>query len=225
MDRVIAPSHYIAEEAVINGIAKEKILVIPHFTEKNPTNVYVEPAEKTILFLGRLDPLKGMVELLTALQMLKDQAWQACLIGGDERGERLAEELGLTGRIRFVRKVPYPELDTYYQKASMLVFPSMSPESFGLVGIEAMSFGRPVIAFDSGGPREWLDDQNTGFLIKRGDVAGLASAINKLLQDPERASKMGKAGMALVAARFRRQKHVGDLLGVYEGAMRRGGTS
>ncbi len=177
VDRVLVPSHYLQAEAIRNGIAPEKITVLPLFTKKNPNSVHIKPEKNTILFVGRLDPLKGISEFFKSLSLISKTTWKAYVIGTGEgivEYVKMAEDLGIRERIEFAENVDYSDLDEYYKKASIVVFPSMSPESFGLVGIEAMSFGRPVVAFDSGGPRDWLVNNETGFLVKRGDIRELA---------------------------------------------------
>lgn len=222
MDRVIAPSQYIKDVAVMNGIPGDRIEVVPHFTGKNLEKEWVEPEENTILFVGRTDPLKGISELIKALSLIKGQ-WKAYIVGtgeGLEAYEDMAKGLGIRDRVVFSNNIGYADLDDYYKKASVVVFPSMSQESFGLVGIEAMSFGRPVVAFDVGGPREWLVDGETGFLVARGDVGKLAFSIGRLLEDKGLAFRMGEKAMECVNERFRREHHLNRLMEVYEKAIR-----
>ena len=224
MDRVIAPSQYIKDVAVMNGIPGDIIEVVPHFTGKNLKNEWVEPEENTILFVGRTDPLKGISEFIEALSFLNDQTWKAYIIGtgeGMSEYEKTAEEFGIKDRIYFLRGLDYSDLDRYYQKASIVVFPSMSPESFGLVGIEAMSFGRPVVAFDVGGPREWLVDGETGFLVKRGDIQGLSQRIVQLIDNDSLTKKMGLEGMKRINESYRKENHFKKLLTVYEEVIQR----
>lgn len=223
-DRVVVPSLYIKEEAVRNGITAEKVAVIPHFTEKNLQNEYVEPEDNSILFVGRTDPLKGIRELIAALSLIKEKIWKAYILGigdGLNEHEKMAEDKGIKERIIFLNNLDYASLDEYYQKASVVVFPSMSPESFGLVGIEAMSFERPVVAFDVGGPREWLVDGKTGFLVKRGDVKELSLRIDQLLEDASLAKRMGLEGQIRVNERYRKEMHLKSLLTIYEEAIKR----
>jgi glycosyltransferase involved in cell wall biosynthesis len=224
VDRVIVPSHYLKEESIRNGISCEKIEMVPHFTDKNPKGKYTEPEANTILFVGRTDLLKGIKELVNALSLIRERPWKAYIIGtGDEFEKyiRLSRDLGLGEKVIFLRNLDYEAIDEYYQKASMIVFPSMCAESFGLVGIEAMSFGRPVVAFDVGGPREWLVDGETGFLVKRGDIRGLADWIIELLEDKKLARKMGQKGQERVEKYYRKEIHLKQLLTIYEEAIRK----
>jgi glycosyltransferase involved in cell wall biosynthesis len=221
-DKVIVPSEYLREEAVINGVAANKISVLPLFTNKNPNNVYVKPEKNTILFVGRLDPLKGISEFLKSLSLIKRSTWKAYIIGMGEgmiKYIKMAEDLGIRDNIEFLKNLNYNDLDEYYKKASVVVFPSMSPESFGLVGIEAMSFGRPVVAFDSGGPRDWLVNNETGFLVKRAEVRELSDRISRLLGDESLAIDMGRNAMERVKQFYRKDAHLEKLLKIYKEAI------
>jgi glycosyltransferase involved in cell wall biosynthesis len=96
--------------------------------------------------------------------------------------------------------------------------PSLWPEPFGLVGIEAHAAGRPVVASATGGVADWLEDGISGLCVKPGDKGALAAALNELLADPQRQQTMGAAGRRTVAARFSRQQHVAALLDAYRSA-------
>jgi glycosyltransferase involved in cell wall biosynthesis len=222
--KVIVPSHYLKEESLRNGISSEKIEVVPHFTDKNPKDEYIEPETDTILFVGRTDLLKGIGELVKALSLIKKRSWKAYIIGtgdGLEEFMEMSQHLGIREKIAFLSNLDYEDIDEYYQKASIVVFPSMCAESFGLVGIEAMSFGRPVVAFDVGGPREWLMDGETGFLVKRGDIKMLADRISQLLKDEQLARKMGQKGKERVEKYYRKEVHLKQLLTIYEEAVKK----
>lgn len=218
LDAVVVPSRSMMDEAVRNGVPPGKIEVIHPFTRKNPDDEYRSPEERSILFVGRTDPLKGMPQLLEALSLIRRGDWKAYIVGGGDRGsggEGRAGGPGTGRNITFLGNLPHTELDSWYRRASIVVFPSMCPESFGLVGIEAMSFGRPVVAFDVGGPREWLADGETGYLVERGDTWALASALERLLDDGGLASRMGKAAMRRVRESFREEVHMARLLELY----------
>ncbi len=77
-------------------------------------------------------------------------------------------------------------------------------------------FGRPVVAFDVGGPREWLVDGKTGFLVKRGDVKEFSLRIEQLLEDAPLAKRMGLEGQRRVNERYRKEIHLKRLLSIYE---------
>jgi glycosyltransferase involved in cell wall biosynthesis len=81
--------------------------------------------------------------------------------------------------------------------------------------MEAMAHGKPVVAFDVGGVRDWLTDQVDGLLVPRGDAEGLATAIGHLLTNPESRIQLGKAAQGHVGERFDRRVNVGRLLAAY----------
>jgi glycosyltransferase involved in cell wall biosynthesis len=132
------------------------------------------------------------------------------------RIRRVLDRSGLSSRVVLRGWVSGSDKTRLLHEASVVVVPSLWPEAFGIVGIEAMACGRPVVAFDVGGVRDWLEDTVTGYLVPVGDAAGLASRIDGLLRDPGLASQMGKAGVERVEQRFRPERHVQTLVSLYE---------
>jgi len=96
--------------------------------------------------------------------------------------------------------------------------PSLWPEPFGLVGIEAGASGRPVVASSTGGVGDWLRDGVNGVLVEPGDARALARALNELLADPGRRRELGTAARETVAARFTPERHVAALREAYRTA-------
>ncbi len=84
-----------------------------------------------------------------------------------------------------------------------------------------MSLGKPVVAFNSGGVREWLIHNETGFLVRRGDVRELADRISQLLEDASLSKKMGIEGQKRINERYRKELHLKRLLAIYEEAIKR----
>src|SRR5207248_1304963 len=110
---------------------------------------------------------KGVDLLLEALARVKVSF--ECLIAGDGNHRPFCEErarsLGLAGRVRFGGFMPREELNQAYAQASVALISSVWPEPFGLVGLESMRFGLPIVGFDAGGIGEWLIDGHNGYLI------------------------------------------------------------
>src|SRR4029077_1314874 len=102
--------------------------------------------------------------------------------------------------------------------ASLVAVPSLWPEPFGLVGIEAFAAGRPAVARANGGIGDSLDDGVSGLSVPAGDARALARALNELLDDPQRQQEMGAAGRKTVAERFSPEHHVAALSEAYESA-------
>lgn len=223
LDRIIVGSQYIHDELIKNGFANDRISIIPCYTEKALDIDTTKNMQKgLILYIGRLDKVKGAPQFIEALNYLKDQQWCAEIVGDGELFKDLeerVEKLGLKERIKFLGRLSNDEVDRCYQRCSMAVMPSMIPESFGLVGIEAMAFGKPVVAFDSGGIREWLIDGETGFLVKRGDIKAFVNRISQLLEEESLARKMGEHGKEHVENSYRKEVHIKRLLAVYEEAI------
>ena len=129
-----------------------------------------------------------------------------------------ARRHGISERVRFTGWLGGAELACELAEASVVVMPSLWPEPFGLVGIEAFAAGRPAVASATGGIGDWLEDGVSGLLVPPADAGRLASALSELLEDPDRQRRMGAAGRESVAARFTPARHVAALLDGYERA-------
>jgi phosphatidylinositol alpha-mannosyltransferase len=161
-----------------------------------------------VLFVGALDRahhFKGADRLVRAFVQLRDRRSILLVVGEGELRpglERLAGELGVADRTRFVGKVSNSDLAPFYNAADLCVLPSVPPESFGLVLIEAMASGRPVVAHNIPGVRTLVRSGVDGFLAQPGNLADLVEKIDHLVDDPELRRRMGTAGRAKVEARF-----------------------
>ncbi len=141
-----------------------------------------------LLYTGRFDPRKGLDTVLRALALLPPQATLACYGAATtdelDRVRRLADELGIAGRVTF-GELARDDLAPAYARADVFVFPSEWPEPFGLVPLEAMACGTPVVATRTGGSAEFLVDGWNCVAYAPGDVAALAGAVRRLGDDPE----------------------------------------
>ncbi len=133
--------------------------------------------------------------------------------------KKLAKELGISERVSFCGWIDHQKLDTLYQQCSMVVIPSIWPEPFGIVGIEAMAYGKPTIAYDVGGISEWLKDGDSGFLVKPGDENELVEKINFILNNPAQVVEMEKFCKQLILDRFIPEAHIGILMRLFDKAM------
>jgi phosphatidylinositol alpha-mannosyltransferase len=160
-----------------------------------------------ILFVGRLEPRKGFRYLMKAYARVKTALPQSRLlvVGPYSVADRLPFErelrrLGLSG-IHFIGYVPDEELARYYQCSQILCAPSTGFESFGMVLLEAMAAGTPIIASDIDGYCSVVKHQREGLLVPPKDVIALGDALIYLLQQPELRREMGQRGQA-TAARY-----------------------
>ena len=187
---------------------------------------------RIILFAGRIEPLKGIDTLFRAIALLKEQADPlfdnlcVIVIGGDpsEQGRRdneemarlheLRSELGLNDLITFLGARDQETLQFYYAAADCLVMPSHY-ESFGMVALEAMACGTPVIASDVGGLSQLVQHNRTGLRVPSKDPLALANAARRLLSDEALRRSMGHRA-ACVAEDYSWVKIVDRLIAVYE---------
>jgi glycosyltransferase involved in cell wall biosynthesis len=141
-----------------------------------------------LLFVGRLDPAKGIDTLVRALAGLPEAA-ELEVCGPDEpehvaRIRRLADELGVAARVH-IAPVPRHELAARYRAADVCVFPSEWEEPFGIVPLEAMSCATPVVASGTGGSADYLRDGENCLIAAPGDPGAIVSALHRLADDPE----------------------------------------
>ena len=170
------------------------------------------PDQRLLLFVGRLERLKGVETILRALALAADRRHQdvrLLVLGEDSRDAEesekdrlrgLATELGIADRVDFLGSVAHHELPYFYAAAEACLMPSYS-ESFGLVGLEAQACGCAVIAANVAGLASVVREGVTGYLIDGHEPAEWADRILRLLNDPENAEQMGRRGV-LLAQRF-----------------------
>jgi D-inositol-3-phosphate glycosyltransferase len=188
--------------------------------------------QRLILFAGRIERLKGIDALFRAIAMLRERRtdwdWgnvRVAVIGGDPSaaGQQANEEmarlhalrstLGLDDVIAFLGARDQDVLQYYYAAAEVLVMPSHY-ESFGMVALEAMACGTPVIASDVGGLSTLVQHNKTGLRVRANDPGALARAIEQLLDDDALRRRMGHAA-ACYAEDYSWQRVVDLLLNVY----------
>ena len=175
------------------------------------------PCGSMLLFVGRIEPLKGLDVLLEAIVLMRQngafQKLPFCLsvIGGDQpenadtmsvemiRLQQLCKKYDLLDLVALLGKRSQDTLPYYYSAAKVVVVPSHY-ESFGLVALEAMACGTPVVASDVGGLAYLVQDGQTGFTVPVGDPAALADRLTQLLQDVHLRQRMGQQ-----AAEYARQ--------------------
>jgi D-inositol-3-phosphate glycosyltransferase len=219
-DRIVAATP--AELAQLQWLYQadpKKIVVIPpgvdlsHFypipVEEAKEFIGVPPCERTLLFVGRIEPLKGIDTLIEAIVLLRDQGeferYPFCLavIGGEPeinqdsmsaemaRLQELRAKFGLTNLITFLGKRDQDTLPYYYSAAEAVVVPSQY-ESFGMVALEAMACGTPVVASQVGGLAFLVQDGVTGYTVPTSDPHALADRLLSLIKDPDLRDRMGK---------------------------------
>jgi len=224
---IVVASQYMAEEAVAHGFDGARIHVVPLYAEAPTAKDSGRRDTAKVLYVGGVLRSKGVDVLLRSLRqtvlpvrldIIGDGAW---LTGA----RRFVDELGIQNRVNFLGRKPRHELHEYYRRATCLVVPSRWPEPFGLVGVEAMSHGTPVIATAVGGILEWLVPGQTGLAVPPNDPTALAAAIDHLVGNPALARVMGAYGRARHLERFLPEHHVERLLGIFTSCLQQGAPS
>ena len=240
-DRIIAATP--AEQAQLRWLyraSRRQITVIPpgvdtgHFRYPMSSNearesLGIKPDGSMLLFVGRIEPLKAVDTILEALHVLRDRAPELLqklhfmIVGGDPQSKRdremarlqdMSVKLGIDSLVSFVGAKEQSELPRYYAAATAVIIPS-DYESFGMVALEAMSSGRPVIASQVGGLQFLVRDQETGYHIPAREPISLADCIIQLLTDPSKTTMMGLSA-ARAAKAYAWSEIVERLLRVFE---------
>jgi len=217
LDRVLVPSTYMHEQLRINGISAQRLEKMPLFLPANFTPLDKRTGTPRVVFAGRIDESKGIRQFFDCLARLSTLAWKAQVAGSGPflaEAKAIAKQHGLMERVEFLGQLPVDALVHVFRSARVVVMPSLMPESFGLTGLEALACGTPVVAFDSGGITEWLNDGVTGFVVPWGDVYALAARVRQLLEDSPLAEKLGRQSQQH-ARQFDRERHVNRLLEIY----------
>jgi len=218
-DRIVAAT--LAEQAQLQWLYKadpRKISIIPpgvdtcHFypipSDEAKEYVGIPREDRMVLFVGRIEPLKGVETLIRAMSCLKVKEFERpaylAVIGGDpnlppeqmsaemSRLQALCRELNMDRMVVFLGKRGQDSLPYYYSAADVLVMPSHY-ESFGMVALEAMACGTPVVASQVGGLAFLVQDGVTGFHVPDQDEEALCDRLTRLLGDSSLRTQMGAA--------------------------------
>jgi D-inositol-3-phosphate glycosyltransferase len=219
-DQIIAAT--LAEQAQLQFLYKadkEKITIIPpgvdisHFypipQDEARCVIGVPEKDPMLLFVGRIEPLKGVDTLIRAIAHMRTTGvtdrypHYLAIIGGTPnadaqemtaemaRLQNLSRELGLGDLVVFLGKRSQSSLPYYYSAADVLIMPSHY-ESFGMVALEAMACGTPVVASQVGGLAFLIQDGVTGFVVPGGDHIALSERLTQLISQPEQRRKLGE---------------------------------
>lgn len=210
---------------------KPKLLLLGVDTERFRSNrpPMVEHDVLVILHPARILPWKGVhvsVDMLARLHRRRILArliitdtqrivdWNEELVSYRKQIFEMLRSLQVEDMVEF-RSVPYCDMHRLYEEADVVVYPTIGEEPYGLVPLEAMSMGRPVVGSRSGGITETILDGETGFLVERGDSVALADCVERLLRNPELSRRMGQIGRQRIVAHFNGREHAAKLLDHY----------
>jgi glycosyltransferase involved in cell wall biosynthesis len=219
---VLANSQYVADRFSKSNGAVSQLQVLHYFCPIEPATKSAAASEDlSILFLGRVREPKGIVRFIDVLSRLPKRV-VGTIVGDPDSAmraiiEREARRLNCWHRVKMTGWVERTDVAKIVEQAGAVIFPSIWAEPFGIVGLEAMARGVPVVAFDVGGVSDWLKDGINGFLIPRDDTRKMAGRVQELLSDPPLRARLGEAGISTVRSRFDLDGHIEKLLSLYEG--------
>jgi glycosyltransferase involved in cell wall biosynthesis len=231
--RIVVSSPRLAEYARELSDFRHKCVVIPfgldtsHLAETpaiadRAAAIAREFPGPRVLFVGRLVPYKGVDVLIDAMASVQ----ATCLIVGDGplRGslESHAASRGVSSRVRFLGGVSDADLAAHLHACDLFVLPSVTrQETFGVVQLEAMACGRPVVSTDLETGVPWVNQhETTGLVVRPGDATALAAALTRLSGDPALRERFGAAGRARVASQFTVEAMTRATTALYEEVVR-----
>ena len=203
----------------------------PHPAAEVRTQIGLPKDAQMVLYVGRIERLKGLETLLRAAALLQERGFLSptcpcvMVIGGDPDNpqeemrhlQELRDSLSIGNVVTFLGKRPQTELPLYYSAAQAVVMPSQY-ESFGMVALEAMACGTPVVASGVGGLLYLVRDGRTGFHIPDSDPSALAGKLQMLLSDERLRQELGRHA-ANVAHAYSWERITDQMLTLYESVL------
>ncbi|WP_071873425.1 glycosyltransferase family 4 protein [Atopomonas hussainii] len=227
----VVGSNHMRQVLLSNNFASDRVTVVPYFSRFDQQALSSTPAKSRqtgtaphqerplrLLFTGQAVKGKGLEVLINALAQLRGN-WQLTAITSGPRltiAKALAKQHTIDGRINFIEWLPQEQLADHYQHADLFVLPSVWDDPGPLVGIEAMSFETPVLAFPVGGIPDYVQDGRTGYLTKQVSVNALAASLQRAIEQTAQLPELGRAARALVAQQHSRQRHIDTLQLLYQ---------
>ena len=217
---------YLKKSKVGSFIPWDKVVVFPRagvdikrFCPRQKDNGLVQKhklqGKIVVLFVGNLQPFKGLHILIDAVSRIKDKSIVLLVVGGGygkKTYKRQVKEAGLEGRVIFAGpKSPDEDLPLYYNLGDFLVLPSTHSESFGLVVLEAMASGKPAIVSSLPGPSQLIENGIDGLIARVGDVENLKNKIEHLARERTMREMMGVAARKKVIGKYTWEK-IGEQL-------------
>ena len=222
-DAIISVSHEMRHELNALDIQRQEKprIIIPNGvvvkTSQNEGNEGIKSDENTIIFVGRLDRIKGIYQLVKAMKKV-DKNVMLVMIGDGENRIQLEEliiKVGVADRVQLVGSQSNDNVLNWIKRGFALVLPSFH-ETQGIVLLEANTCGKAVAAANVGGVPEVVTHGYNGLLFNPHDVQEIANTINELYRSPEKTKEMGENGRKMVAEKFNWTKIAADTEGVYE---------
>ncbi len=225
LKQVIAPSYVAKERLLAAGWHKDTIKVLPYFCPLTPLDAPRPiPKTPTITFIGRIAPNKGQEYFIQALGALPKE-WQGIMVGdiNADNEKTLLEKAKLSGCEDRIKLHPWASregIKNILDQTTVFIFPSLWQETLGIVAIEALSRGIPVIATNITGISDWLKDQQFGRLVPTKDANAIKEAVLDLNSSEQRLTEAGQAGIQLIKSQFSPEHHINELISTYKSAIK-----
>lgn len=220
--RVLVGSTFMRDLLIRSGIAGEQITIsAPILLSSTTSFPQYNDRSRQILFAGRLVPEKGLDILIRAMGNVNGP-WRLLIAGeGPERSriEALVQHLNMQDQVEFLGWCSESRMERLYEQSAFVVIPSLWPEPYGRIGIEAAIHGRPAIAFDVGGVGDWLTDGMNGCLVPANDTHSLTASIQRLLDDYDYRQRLGRHAYEYAFERWSEVEQVDRLVSHFEAAL------
>lgn len=213
-DSIVTSSEYSKSEIVSLGINPELVHVLSPGLDREKFQILPSPSEldskdsKKILCVGNYVPRKGILYLIEAFSQIEGQDFTLHLVGNRKNNSiyynqlnNVVEKLKLTECVVFHDGADQENIKQLYASADIFVLPSFK-ETFGIVFLEAMHYGLPIVTTNVSAMPELIEEGKNGFLVPPADSQALAKAISKLIENPDLIEKMGEAGRKKVATSY-----------------------
>ena len=217
--RMVVVTEYMRDELLKNGFDRDRIEIhapVPRMGDPDLRSSFSD--RNLILYAGQIIRGKGVDVLLESLAKVKSPF--ECIILGDGNHksycEELSRKLGLDDRVHFKGFIPQEELKGYYRECSVVALSSLWPEPIATIGLEVMRYALPVVGFDAGGIKDWLKDGVNGYLVPWMNRDVFAQRLDELLQDKEKAKRLGENGFEFVSERYDFPTYIEDLEKMFE---------
>jgi glycosyltransferase involved in cell wall biosynthesis len=217
VEAYIAPTEFMREKAVWAGLPADRIFVRPHAVTASPN--HQDQLGDYLLFVGRLTVEKGIEVLLTAAPGFRSMPIK--IVGTGPLTERVRSAAAAPGsRVEYLGPLDHEQTMDLIRRARVLIVPSQWYEGLGLVLIEALGSGVPIVATRLGAMAEIVTDSLDGLLFEPGNAGDLAKCVNRIVDDEGLRSRMSAAASATFDLKFSIESSYEKLMGVYELAIR-----
>jgi len=227
-DAVLANSSWTRDQIVGLGVPADRVRIVRLGADPPDEIVSSHAGERgdtlTLLTVGYLDERKGHRYVIEAMRELVEEGCRLryVIVGGGPQGtslRRLAEHLGIADRVQFEGTKLHAEVWRYFDECDIFVMPSWK-EAFGLVYIEALALGKPVVGCrGEGGPEDLHSLGDCIQLVEPRNARSLAAGLRELIRDPEKRRRMGSIGRAIVREQFTWELHASRTVEVYQRAL------